>query len=184
MHSNPWVSHHFIQRSNRVYLVSFHRKVMSPVTLHDGVVLPKGVHICFPAGAISRDPTFVKNPLAFDGFRWCKDPKDRYALSPELAKSALIDQTDNKEDSAPNAPSGFVTVTATNMGFGYGRQTCPGRFFAANTTKTILSRLILDYDFRFAGGKDAKRPPNACIGEHILPNLTAELEFQKKHMEF
>ncbi|KAJ5346025.1 hypothetical protein N7452_004029 [Penicillium brevicompactum] len=164
--------------------LSFHRKVMSPVTLHDGVVLPKGVHICFPAGAISRDPTFVQNPLAFDGFRWCKDPKDRYALSPELAKSALIDQTDNKEDSAPNAPSGFVTVTATNMGFGYGRQTCPGRFFAANTTKTILSRLILDYDFRFAGGKDAKRPSNTCIGEHILPNLTAELEFQKKHMEF
>lgn len=133
------------------------------------------------------DPSFVKDPLVFDGFRWCKDPKDRYALCPELAKSALLnEQGDTKEDTAAaaNAASSFVTVTATNMGFGYGRQTCPGRFFAANTTKSILSRLILDYDFQFAGGKDAKRPPNACIGEHILPNLTAKLEFRKKSLEF
>ncbi|CAG8150494.1 unnamed protein product [Penicillium olsonii] len=158
--------------------LSFHRIVMQPLTLHDGIVLPKGIHVCFPAGAISRDPGFVANPSTFDGFRWCKDPKDRYLLCPELANSVET-KSENDED-AGNAPASWVSVTTTNMGFGFGRQTCPGRFFAANTAKIIMSRLILDYDFKLAGKKSGERPPNVYIGEHILPNLHADLLFRKK----
>ncbi|CAG8940667.1 unnamed protein product [Penicillium salamii] len=165
--------------------LSFHRIVMQPLTLHDGVVLPKGIHICFPAGAISMDPRYVSNPLAFDGFRWCKNPEDRYAMSPELVKSSLVDnEPENNEDTASNTPASWVTVTETNMGFGYGLQTCPGRFFASNTTKIILSRLILDYDFKLAGDKLGERPANVFIGEHILPNLDAEILFRKKSLGF
>ncbi|CAG8126631.1 unnamed protein product [Penicillium salamii] len=165
--------------------LSFHRIVMQPLTLHDGVVLPRGIHICFPAGAISMDPRYVSNPLAFDGFRWCKNPEDRYAMSPELVKSSPVDNEPEKnEDTASNTPASWVTVTETNMGFGYGLQTCPGRFFASNTTKIILSRLILDYDFKLVGDKLGERPANVFIGEHILPNLDAEILFRKKSLAF
>jgi len=158
---------------------------MQPILLHDGLTLPKGIHVCLAAGPISKDPNFVPSPMTFDGFRWCKKPEDRYALTPELATSALSNgDIPDQDDEALNAPASFVTVTATNMGFGYGRQACPGRFFAANTMKAILSRLILDYEFKFVEGKDGKRPANLVVGEHILPSMTSEVLFRKKPMEF
>ncbi|KAL3481775.1 cytochrome P450 [Aspergillus californicus] len=36
--------------------------------------------------------------------------------------------------------------------FGYGRQACPGRFYALRLLKTVLGELILRYDIRYAGG--------------------------------
>lgn len=157
---------------------------MQPVTLHDGLVLPQGTHVCLAAGPISKDPQNVPSPMNFDGFRWCKDPKDRYALSPERAKSALVNGNGHDKDAVSDAPASFVTVTETNMGFGYGRQACPGRFFAANTMKAVLSRIILDYEFSFVEGKDGKRPANLLVGEHILPSMTSEVLFRKKPIEF
>ena len=34
--------------------------------------------------------------------------------------------------------------------FGYGKQACPGRFFALKVVKLILARLIYDYDIKWA----------------------------------
>jgi cytochrome P450 len=158
---------------------------MQTVPLHDGLILPKGIHVCLAAGPISKDPSFVSSPMTFDGFRWCRKLEDRYALTSELASSALSngDSLDHDEYYF-NAPASFVTVTSTNMGFGYGRQACPGRFFAANTMKAIFSRLILDYEFKFVEGKDGKRPANLLVGEHILPSMTSEVLFRKRPMGF
>jgi cytochrome P450 len=158
---------------------------MQPTLLHDGLVLPKGIHICLASGPISKDSRFVSSPMTFDGFRWCKNPEDRYALSPELAITALSNGDNHEPDEkALNAPASFVTVTATNMGFGFGRQACPGRFFAANTMKAVLSRIILDYEFKFVEGKDGKRPANLLVGEHIIPSMSSQVLFRKKPMEF
>jgi cytochrome P450 len=38
------------------------------------------------------------------------------------------------------------------MSFGFGRHACPGRFFAANEIKLILSRILLDYDIKMPDG--------------------------------
>jgi cytochrome P450 monooxygenase len=160
---------------------------MKPTYLHDGLFLPQGVHVCLAAGPISKDPKFIPNPMSFDGFRWCKNPEDRYALCPELATTASSNGDDHgKGKDSLSTPSSFVTVTATNMGFGYGRQACPGRFFAANAMKAIMSRILLDYEFKFVEeGKDGgKRPANMIVGEHIMPSMTSQVLFRKKPMEF
>ncbi|KAJ5981369.1 hypothetical protein N7522_013790 [Penicillium canescens] len=170
-----------ISANHLLFIVSVHRIVKEPVTLHDGLTLPVETHICFAAGPISRDMDFLPDAETFDGFRWCRKPEDRYALSPELAASAATPSGDKKEkentEKAVTSPASFVTISATNMHFGFGRQACPGRFFAANTLKAIMSRIILDYDFKLAGDE---RPANIHVGEHILPNLNSHVLFRKR----
>jgi cytochrome P450 len=66
------------------------------------------------------------------------------------------------------------------MHFGYGRQACPGRFFAANTNKAILSRLIADYEFKFVDDNNNKRPRNLTLGEQIMPNMHTKILLRKR----
>ncbi|KAJ5575664.1 hypothetical protein N7535_002590 [Penicillium sp. DV-2018c] len=156
--------------------LTFHRIVKQPLTLKDGLVLPVETHICFAAGPISRDEAFIPNPTVFDGCRWCREPRDRYALTPELIGS----DGDEQDGNSASQPSSFVSITLTHMHFGFGRQACPGRFFAANTLKAILSRIILDYEFKFVDSLEGKRPANLVIGEHILPSMNADMLFRKR----
>ncbi|CAI7589195.1 unnamed protein product [Penicillium crustosum] len=162
--------------------LNFHRIVKEPITLHDGLVLPVETHVCFAAGPISKDAAFIKNPMVFDGFRWCHDPRDRFVLTPELARSDAMANGAGEDIHVQKLMPGahFVSITNTNMHFGYGLQACPGRFFAANTLKAILSRIILDYEFKFLHDLDGKRPRNLVVGEHILPNMTTEMLFRKR----
>ncbi|KAJ5146395.1 uncharacterized protein N7515_000959 [Penicillium bovifimosum] len=156
--------------------LTFHRIVKQPLTLKDGLVLPVDTHICFPAGPISRDEAFITNPTVFDGFRWCHAPRDRFALTPEL-----INSNENEQDKkSASLASSFVSIALTHMHFGFGRQACPGRFFAVNTLKAILSRIILDYEFKFVDGLEGERPANLVIGEHIIPSMSAEMLFRKR----
>ncbi|KAJ6131958.1 hypothetical protein N7471_007173 [Penicillium samsonianum] len=162
--------------------LNFHRIVKEPITLHDGLVLPVETHVCFAAGPISKDAAFIKNPITFDGFRWCHNPRDRFVLTPELARSDAMANGASEEMQAETPASGahFVSITNTNMHFGFGLQACPGRFFAANTLKAILSRIILDYEFKFVKDLEGKRPGNLVVGEHILPSMTTEMLFRKR----
>lgn len=134
-------------------LVSTHRMVMEKMVLSDGLVLEKGTHICFPSKPMGMDDSIVEDALTFNGFRWCEDPEAR--------------------------STSLVSISPSNMHFGYGRQACPGRFFAANTTKAILSRLIADYDFKFEDD-NAKRPRNLTLGEQIMPNMHTKILLKKR----
>lgn len=162
--------------------MNFHRIVKEPITLHDGLVLPVETHICFAAGPISKDSAYIKDPKTFDGFRWCHNPRDRFVLTPKLAKpNSMPNGADEEMQAEKHASSAyFVSITNTNMHFGFGIQACPGRFFAANTLKAILSRIILDYEFKFVKDLKGKRPSNLVVGEHILPNMSTEMLFRKR----
>ncbi|KAI2695883.1 hypothetical protein CBS147332_9268 [Penicillium roqueforti] len=161
--------------------LNFHRIVKEPITLHDGLVLPVETHVCFAAGPISKDAAFVKDPITFDGFRWCHYPRDRFVLTPELGKlDAMLNGAGEMQAEKSASSAYFVSITNTNMHFGFGLQACPGRFFASNTLKAILSRLILDYEFKFVEDLQGKRPSNLVVGEHILPSMTTEMLFRKR----
>lgn len=72
----------------------------------------------------------------------------------------------------------FVTVTKENMGFGYGRHACPGRFFAANEIKLILARLLLDFDFKMPEG-ETKRFDNVVVASSIIPDARKEIMLRR-----
>ncbi|KAE8380786.1 cytochrome P450 [Aspergillus bertholletiae] len=144
------------QRLNPPSEVSVQRILRRPLALSDGVTLPKGSHICFPAGPMSRDPAIVPDPLTFDGFRWCKDPK--------TGDGSLSD------------------VGPANLYFGFGGQACPGRFLGAVIAKAVMSRLLAEYDFKFEEGQTG-RPKNIMNGEQIMPNIHTKILIKKKNVD-
>ncbi|EHK99357.1 putative Ent-kaurene oxidase [Glarea lozoyensis 74030] len=57
------------QRLSPPTLLGFNAIVRTPVTLHDGVILPEGAHIQMATYAIGTDPNRVPEPEKFDGLR-------------------------------------------------------------------------------------------------------------------
>lgn len=53
-----------------------------------------------------------------------------------------------------------------HMHFGYGKYSCPGRFFASNEMKMILATMLLRYEARYPEG--ASRPANMNIDEFMF----------------
>ncbi|KAF7540178.1 hypothetical protein G7054_g1529 [Neopestalotiopsis clavispora] len=151
------------QRTNPGNLVRFVRYVDKPVTLSDGTHLPSGAMVEANHAEIVNDPQLYSNPETFDAHRFMN-----------LRKGTVQDPMayKNKEQYQ------FVTVTKDFMAFGYGRHACPGRFFAANEIKLMLSRILLDYDIKMPDGF-SERYPNLAMGLDALPDPTKNLMLKR-----
>jgi cytochrome P450 len=137
-------------------IVGFKRYARVPITLSDGVVLPKHTHLMMPIYPIVVDPSVTPSPMTFDGFR-------HYKLR-------QIPGEEHKHQ--------FATTSNTNLHFGHGKFSCPGRFFAANSIKMIISNLLLKYDFRFPG--EGERPNNVHLHEYVFPDPEGVVQFRLK----
>ncbi|KAF3068388.1 Ent-kaurene oxidase [Daldinia childiae] len=151
------------QRMNPANLVRFTRYVQKPVTLSDGTHLPAGYLIEAPHALAVMDPELYHNPEEFDAHRFLN------------LRNGTTEDTlgyKNKEQYQ------FVTVTKDFMHFGYGRHSCPGRFFAANEIKLILARILLEYDLKMPEGL-TERYANINMGTDVLPDPTKEVLFKR-----
>jgi hypothetical protein len=61
---------------------------------------------------------------------------------------------------------------------GHGRDSCPGRFFAATVLKVIITHLLLNYDLRFLPG--SKRPKNRYYGPTVAVDRMAEVMLKRR----
>jgi cytochrome P450 len=112
----------------------------------------------FPSQAVYADPAVYPDSDTFDGFR-------HYKLR---HGGSAVDHARNQ----------FVTTNEVNLGWGYGRHACPGRFFAANEIKMILVRLVLGYDIKMPdGGKE--RYKQFEMGKMSAPDPGKTLMFKK-----
>jgi cytochrome P450 len=111
-----------------------------------------------PSAAVYTDESLYPSPQTFDGFRAYK--------ARASGKAADI------------ARNQFVTSNEENLTFGYGRHACPGRFFAANEIKMVVSRLILEYDVKMPNG-ETERYPQWEMGKQTMPDPTKTLAFKK-----
>ncbi|KAE8822083.1 hypothetical protein PTNB85_10522 [Pyrenophora teres f. teres] len=151
----------FMREVNRFYapgITAFSRRALKGITLSNGQYIPPGVTIEVPSAAIHRDDEYFPSGDEFDGFR-----------SYKLCASG------KEADIARNQ---FVTTNETNLAFGYGRHTCPGRFFAANEIKMILVRLILDYDVKMPNG-ETERYAQVDVGVASMPDTEKTLAFKR-----
>ncbi|KAL4815359.1 cytochrome P450 [Aspergillus spinulosporus] len=146
------------QRLHPTHEVNVQRIAKENLIFKDGFVVPKGTHVCFAAGPLSRDPELIDDPETFDGFRWCKE----------------------RQYNKKGHNYSLVALGKLNLHFGYGRQACPGRFFAEYTSKAILSRLLVEYDLKFPEGKEGRRPWNIRNGEQIVPNIYTKVLIRKR----
>ncbi|PWW79527.1 cytochrome P450 [Tuber magnatum] len=137
--------------------VSFNRKVLKDYTLSDGTYLPKGTLIAAPTLMFSTDPDFIEDPGVFDGFRW-------YKKSLETERGA-------------GRRHYWATTASNDLTFGHGKHACPGRFFATEEMKIILTFILLQYDIKYPEGQS--RPANINRGEFSTPDATQKLLLKK-----
>jgi cytochrome P450 monooxygenase len=139
--------------------VGFHRIVEDPkgITLHDGVHLPHGTHLCMTPHAVSSDPSVVPNASVFDGLRY-------YRLRRQSPDEAMKHQ--------------HATADKIHMHFGYGTWSCPGRFLASDELKMILATLLLRYEFKYPEGRS--RPVNRNIDEFPYGDTETPLMIRRR----
>ena len=114
------------------------RVVREPITLSDGLVLPKDTYISVVT--ISHLQDEISPPGEFDGFRYYK-----------------------KTQASRNDQYQYSSTDSEHIHFGHGRYACPGRFVASTEMKIILSRILLTYDMKFPRGQG--RPGNMTVLE-------------------
>jgi len=76
----------------------------------------------------------------------------------------------------------FVSVSKENLNWGFGRNACPGRFFAANEIKLILASILLDFDLAMPEGRK-ERFENVVVAGGIVPDTTREILLRRHFWE-
>ncbi|KAI1120157.1 putative cytochrome P450 monooxygenase [Nemania abortiva] len=151
----------FLRESMRMYpagSLTGARTVMdSSFKFHDGLELPKGSRLIFPALAVHMDPSNYSNPDNFDGFRFAPSPNGG-----------------NGQRSI-----GAATVDSKFLPFGYGTHACPGRFYAVRKAKIVLGLLLTRYDFKWEG-HITTRPPDISIEAQMVCNNQARVRLKSR----
>jgi len=153
-----------VMRMHPLGYSSFQRKVLKTFTLSTGQVIPAGCLIEVPVIGINFDDEVVENPEKFDAFR--------------SYRARELEGLEGSEKASAGASNQFVSVSPSNLLFGYGRHACPGRFFAANEIKMIVSRAVLDYDMKMSDGS-RERYSNLSFGGQSIPDPSKMLLFKR-----
>ncbi|KAI9044181.1 cytochrome P450 [Aspergillus affinis] len=136
--------------------VSAYRKLIQPLTLSNGIVLPAESYVAVPGSVYARLAEDGRD-RSFDGFQWA-DKKGKTG-------------TDSKFNYAFSGPD--------SLEFGAGSHACPGRHFAVNVLKATLSRILLRYDLCLPPGTERPRDQFNHLFD-IVPNAGAELVFVER----
>ncbi|KAL8754897.1 MAG: hypothetical protein Q9184_004965 [Pyrenodesmia sp. 2 TL-2023] len=137
--------------------VVLYRKLLTPLKLSVGPQLPAGTNICVDAHHINFATSLWDNPTEFDGLRYYKKRQ-----SPENEQRFK-----------------FAKLGPDSPGWGDGLQTCPGRLFADNTLKIILTHLLLNYEFRLRPGEGKPKKGSAPNGT-MYPDMWAKILFRSR----
>lgn len=143
------------QRFNPFAAASMNRAVIDDARLSDGTVLPKGSSVIVASNYM--DPDIYENPEKFDPARFLN----------------LRQQTGQESTWQ------FVSPSPAHLLFGFGRHACPGRFFAANEIKILLSHLLLLYDWRFLPEEARPAPVQFEAGISIDANTKLQCRLRK-----
>jgi len=124
-----------------------------------GPRLPKGTIVCVDQDNIHNSHTIYKDPDVFDPMRF-------YRLRQQPGHETRHQYTNN----------GPELLT-----WGDGPQVCPGRVFAGNTIKILLSHLLLNYDIQLPAGtyKPARLSfPNGSV----QPDMKVQLMIRERRV--
>ncbi|KAI1366518.1 cytochrome P450 [Xylaria arbuscula] len=185
----------FIKESQRLSsnITSFIRKVMKPIDLSDGTHLPSGTSVLTPLAGMSSDERYFPNPEVFDGLRFynlrqqVSPPSTRSSspssitsttTSPSLHRKSSDDSSRSRSPARNASRHQFTSIGDTSQNFGLGKHACPGRFFAAQEIKIILSYLLLHYDIKLRDGE--ARPKPLVFMMTKSPSQTAEVLFRRR----
>ncbi|KAK0460651.1 cytochrome P450 [Desarmillaria tabescens] len=136
----------FVKEAQRVYgtmsVFGMHRTTRKDFMFSDGTVVPAGVQIVVAILSTHTDEENYKDPLEFKPWRFSEMRKQGENIRHHMATPSLD----------------FVF-------FGHGRPACPGRFFAINELKALMSYVLLNFDVKID-----KFPTPTWFSDHQIPN--------------
>lgn len=137
------------------------------VSAKDGVKTPSGVHVPMghqlgiPAYSIHHDEEIWGSDAGeFKPFRFSEKRKDVAENGGHLQR----------------ARQAWATTSPEYLSFGAGKNSCPGRFFAAGLLKVLMAKILSNYDFEF----QEKRPGNIWFGTNHLPPTEAKIRIRRR----
>jgi cytochrome P450 len=139
---------------------TMHRLAEKTIKLSDGTVIPKNSNLIVSSQQM-WDESIYPSPDKFDPYRFLR-----------------LRETPGYETSAQ-----FVSPSPEHMGFGFGKHSCPGRFFAANEIKIALCHILLKYDFRLTEEWKNPRPIASGTGLTAEPRATMEIRRRKEEIQ-
>ncbi|EJF62111.1 cytochrome P450 [Dichomitus squalens LYAD-421 SS1] len=152
------------QRYNGFTLASMMRVAMKDIVLDNGTFIPKGTLLGAAAHPAHHDNAHLPNADLFDPFRF-----SRMREAGSSSGSSRLQ---------------FSSTSPEYLPFGHGQLACPGRYFAGNQLKAILSHIILNYDLKLSNSKDdgprPQRPSNVYLSLAILPPIGGTIQFRKR----
>ena len=77
---------------------------------------------------------------------------------------------------ATNPPKQTVTLDNNFLAFGYARNGCPGRFFAAHLMKVMMAYIFENYEIEFMD----ERPKMKNLMEFRIPNEKMEIKVRRR----
>ena len=138
------------------------RFVTQDITLPNGTKIPKNTRLIVSNEHMYKSSLGVyEDAEKFDGYRFLRM---REAQDGQANTSLL------------------VSTSPKHMGFGHGRNACPGRFFAANEVKIALCHMLLKYDFKFVGGS-TPQPKVMWLGFAMMADPTGSLMIRRRREE-
>jgi cytochrome P450 len=111
------------------------RVALRPIVLTDGTKIPRGMAVSVDARQLQSEAVY-EEPGVFKPWRFY-DLKDR--------------------DSTWQTKGQFAAASLDMPGFGFGRQACPGRAFAAQIIKLCIVNIILRYDIVYLPARNRRR---------------------------
>lgn len=151
-------------RVSNISVTALARDVTAPhLDLGNGIRVPRGVRVVFPTQSIHQDPENYEDPMRFDALRFSRGYKERQNTA------------DAADGQAPGQVS-CTTITPSFVAFGYGKHSCPGRWFSAQTMKQALACALLNYDVEVVKRADKR----LNILNSFAPATEAEIRIRRK----
>lgn len=144
--------------ADRMGTVTWDRQALRPLDLKDGTHIPKGTYLALPVADTSTSQSFISEPENFDPWRF-------YRL-----RNRSTEDGDRFQ---------FTSTDARYSHFGYGKHSCPGRFFAGQQIKATLAFIIRDFDIKLQDGVN-ERPANWVYGLHAVPDPKVKILFKRR----
>ncbi|KAM7213478.1 cytochrome P450 [Rhypophila decipiens] len=157
-------------RVNNSDAVSGRRKAMEPFAFSDGLEVQKGDWVCFPMWPMMRDPARYEDPKRFDGFRFIK-------------ANQMLRRGQNPKTVPERTEMKFTDAGYDWPIWGFGRETCPGRWYASLVMKLLLVHVLENYECKMAEPKETRSrwswPRYFFWRTGVVPSSRTVVQFRK-----
>ncbi|KAK0212166.1 cytochrome P450 [Desarmillaria ectypa] len=119
----------------------------------DGTVVPAGNQIAVAAYSMHMDEGKYEDPLEFKPWRFY----------------------DKRQEEGESNRHQMISLSLDYVLFGNGRPACPGRFFAVNEIKILMSHVLLNFDVKMD-----KVPEAGWFLSDRFPNTNSKVLFRKR----